>query len=486
MSDESRFSFLFHKYVSGSADEAERLEFMRLVDIEGMQQQLNTLVDAEMRTTYVAESLREEERTEILRNIYSVSMEQPAINAIDENALFTGSARHDGKATITRTAGNDGKAEDDGNPLRRSSSGFVLSKRIAVAAAVAFMAICIYFFNDHHVILNLFQDPGSARYANDIAPGKNSATLTLANGKIINLSDEQTGVVIDASSLKYSDGSVISDANPSSRTEGRDLSDDKDPSILRDDGQVNTLAVSTPRGGTYQVVLPDGTRVWLNAGSALKFPARFSGTERVVELTGEAYFEVATAYTTSAGSSSSTATSPSLRGRRTKQSFKVVSGNQELTVLGTHFNVNAYGDEGGVRTTLLEGSIKIASQAHNDQSGTNAVILKPGQQSILASNKQTLNKQTVDKQIKILEVDTEEAIAWKNGYFSFSDDKIQDIMQTISRWYDIEVSYEGNITTDGFNGKISRNKNISQVLKMLEDTKLVHFNVKGRRVIVRE
>ena len=438
---------MFHKYVNGNADEAEHMEFMSMVDSGDVQEQLNTLVDAEMRTAHVEERLTEQERQTILSNIYG--------NVVSDVKDISGTK----------------------DILQNHPKTYALWKRIAVAAAVAFIAICIYFFNDPHVILNLFQDPGSAQYANDIAPGKSTATLTLANGKTINLSDAQTSVVIDASSLKYSDGSVVrySSGTQSSGSLKGEQSTAGPVGVHSLPGD-EMLKVNTPRGGTYQVVLPDGTRVWLNAGSALKFPAKFSGTERVVELTGEAYFEVATSHTFSGESPSSSGNTPSLRGRRTKQSFKVISGNQELTVLGTHFNVNAYGDERSVKTTLMEGSIKIASQTRNDEIDRKEVILKPGQQSIVTAN----------KEIQVAEVNVEEAAAWKNGYFSFTDDKIQDIMQTISRWYDIEVSYDGNITKDGFNGKISRNKNISQVLKMLEDTKLVHFKVEGRRVIVRE
>ncbi len=368
---------------------------------------------------------------------------------------------------------------------------FKVHRWLATAAAVATITLGVWFYNNSHILRPAAdQNSGKSQYASDVAPGKNTATLTLADGTVINLSDAKTGVVIDASKITYSDNTVISNADPSSRTERSALSSGgKDPSA------VGMTSVSTPRGGTYQVILPDGTQVWLNSASSITFPTKFSGKERLVKLTGEAYFEVA---------------------KDKAHQFIVASGAQELAVLGTHFNVSSYEDEKATKTTLLEGSISVRhaefiSASRNrkaNMQGVNsrvgvlkqvqdddrfkqdddrfkqdgeAIILKPGQQSIL-----TNGKQTASEQIKVIEVDAVEATAWKNGYFSFTDENIQDIMQVIARWYDIEVRYEGNITKDGFNGKISRFKNISQVLKMLEDTKLVHFEVKGRRVTVKE
>ncbi len=187
--------------------------------------------------------------------------------------------------------------------------------------------------------------------------------------------------------------------------------------------------------------------VWLNAASSLKFPVKFAGKERVVELTGEAYFEVAP----EAG-----------------KPFIVETVNEKVLVLGTHFNINAYSDEPVAVTTLLEGSIKVQST----QTGK-ASILKPGQQSLLDAS-----------QFTIQAANLEEAVAWKNGYFRFNDERIADIMKKLERWYNIEVIYEGKPSEELFNGKISRFKDISQVLRMLEKTEGIHFKIQGRRVTV--
>ncbi|WP_426328739.1 FecR family protein [Pedobacter sp. R-06] len=268
---------------------------------------------------------------------------------------------------------------------------------------------------------------------NDIAPGGNNAILTLADGKKIVLSGAKNGNLAqlpDVRVIKTSDGNLSYQKTPSGQLS---------PSL------VNYNVVSTPLGGQYHLTLSDGTNAWLNAGSSIKYPTSFSGLERRVEITGEVYFEVA---------------------HNAAKPFRVVSAGQLVEVLGTHFNINAYADENNIRTTLIEGSVRI--------SGANQTkTIKPGEEAELSS-----------KGISIGRADTEEAIAWKNGYFRFNDENIESIMRKLSRWYGIEVSFQGSISQEGFNGKISRYKNISQALKMLEQTGAVHFEIKGRRVSV--
>lgn len=276
---------------------------------------------------------------------------------------------------------------------------------------------------------------------NDIAPGKNTATLTLADGKVIPLSDAKTGVVIDASKLSYNDGTAISTS-------------------VQDQGKAGSLlnAIATPRGGQYHVVLPDGTKVWLNAASSIKFPSNFTGVkQRRVELTGEAYFEVS-----------------KIAGDK-HIPFVVVSSNQQVEVLGTHFNINAYADEASSKTTLLEGAVQVSS-LNNDKSTfveNHSARLSPGQQA-------SLN----DRAIQIKTVNTEAAVAWKNNKFMFEGNNIQGIMRQISRWYDVDVVFKGNISQEAFAGKISRFKHLSEVLDLIELTGLVHFKVEGRRITV--
>ncbi|MEQ7800921.1 FecR family protein [Pedobacter sp. ASV1-7] len=262
-------------------------------------------------------------------------------------------------------------------------------------------------------------------YANTIAPGKNQASITLANGKTINLSDQKNGVIIDDLALTYNDGSKIQDGVAS--TEG-------------------VQTISTPKGGTYQVRLPDGTQVWLNAASSLTYNTSLNKVStRIVKLRGEAYFEVA---------------------KDKKRPFVVKTDQQQVEVLGTHFNVNAYEDESGTNTTLIEGLVKVVGKTGNK-------ILNPGQH--LFNNY---------KELKVGQANVEETMSWKNGYFRFNDEKIESVMRKLSRWYDIEVQYEGKPSDEEFNGKISMFNNLDKVLTMLEKTKSIHFKVEGRRVTV--
>lgn len=206
--------------------------------------------------------------------------------------------------------------------------------------------------------------------------------------------------------------------------------------------------VETPIGGEYSVTLADGTKVWMNAASSLKYPVQFSGNERVVELTGEAYFEVA---------------------KDPAKPFRVKSSGQTIEVLGTHFNVNAYANEGVIKTTLLEGRVKVLNK-------TGIQFLPPGQQSVMNFGG--------DGRIKVLtDTDTDEVTAWKEGYFQFNQADIHNVMRQLSRWYDIKVSYSPELTYKQFQGAIQRDLKFSQVLRILGKTKL-QFTVKGKEVMV--
>lgn len=308
-----------------------------------------------------------------------------------------------------------------------------LSAAVAAAAAAITLGVWLYYSSTTSRHAEFIS---ASRLANDIAPGKNTATLTLDNGKTILLSDSKTGVVIGKDKFVYNDGSEI-------------------PDQVRDDAgarhdKAEMFIVSTPRGGQYQVVLPDGTKVWLNAESKMSFPSQFIGRERKVLLTsGEAYFEVT---------------------RNKSMPFIVESEGansrpgQRLTVLGTHFNINNYADEGSTRTTLLEGSVKI----------NEATILKPGQQSVLTNNS-----------IEVKQIDPADILDWKNEEFVFNEQTITDIMRKVSRWYDVGIVFTQNIDTEQtFSGKVSRNKRISEVLKIMQSTGQVNFRIEGRTVYV--
>lgn len=268
---------------------------------------------------------------------------------------------------------------------------------------------------------------GNPSYANDIEPGKNTATLTLANGKTINLSDAKTGLVVGISKLTYADGSSVD-----SRTSLRG----------------GTLTAATPRGGTYQLTLPDGTKVWLNAASSIQFPANFARlAARKVSLSGEAYFEVA---------------------KDRAHPFVVTTNGQQVEVLGTHFNISSYPDELSTKTTLLEGHVKVSN-------GHVFKLLNPGQQAVLTKN-----------DLLVSNADRTKAIAWKEGNFIFNGENIRNIMPELARWYNIEVDYQGKVSTDLYYANISRNKKISEILASLEKAKGVHFKIEGRRVTVTE
>lgn len=394
----SEFSLLFRKYVDGVASHEERLAFLSLADQEEMQAELAQLVDAELRLRNTAYILDEEEQQEILNNIYSAARAKPV-------------------------------------KIRKMVS---LWPRIGVAAAaVAAIVFGVWFFNGERGVLKQVQD--DVTYKNDIAPGKNTATLTLANGKTIMLSDAKNGVIVGANNLTYNDGSKITARHPE----------------LVSGPPHSLIAATTPRGGTYQVILSDGTKVWLNADSKLEFPSQFNGKERKILLDGEAYFEVT---------------------KDKEHPFIVESRGQLVEVLGTHFNINAYEDEAAVKTTLLEGSVRVAIGGRHPDLRQDDVVLKPNQQA-----------QVSEKGIKVMDnADIEDITAWKNGYFKFGEN-LESIMAKVSRWYDVEVIYE--IRPDPnfvFNGEISRNKNLSQILDMLEYTGNVHFKIEGRKIVVKK
>ncbi|MBC8988209.1 FecR family protein [Pedobacter sp. N36a] len=267
-----------------------------------------------------------------------------------------------------------------------------------------------------------------------ITPGGNKARLTLSDGSIVDLDHIADGIVAKQAGLtikKDRDGQLIYTV----------VAGNQQPK----NGQIHYNSIETPMGGQYQVRLPDGTVVWLNASSSLKYPAQFTGTERKVMLSGEAYFEVS-----------------KMKGRP----FKVVTDKEVVEVYGTHFNVNAYEDEKVTRTTLLEGSVKV-------NHGNSSVLLKPGQQCGMENGA-----------FQIKTVKLKGIIDWKNGYFLFKEDKIYEIMRKLSRWYNIDLEYVGKLDDLNFSGKISRTKNLNEVLKVLALTGDVKFKVEGRRVTV--
>ena len=254
----------------------------------------------------------------------------------------------------------------------------------------------------------------------DIAPGGNKATLTLSNGKQIILTGAQKGKIATqgkTSISKTADGQVVYTAN---------VNEDSNSTLA-----YNTM--TTPKGGQYWVILPDGSKVLLNAASSLTYPIAFKGKERKVELTGEAYFEVV---------------------HNTSSPFRVIAMGQTVEDIGTHFNINAYNDEQIIRTTLLEGRIKVST-------GYQQAVLQPGQQSQINTNSERLNMRVIEH------ADEEEAMAWKNGLFELKGTSIQQVMCSAARWYDLNVIYEGEKPKLKLSGRISRNVNLSGLINIL-------------------
>ena len=303
-------------------------------------------------------------------------------------------------------------------------------KKWAVAASILMiLSVGAFFFvGKHRQITN-----STITLNQQIKPGSNKAFLVLANGTKIFLADAKNGKIAQQKGsqvIKTTDGQLMYNANPGTPT----------------DGPLQYNTIETPKGGQYQLLLPDGTRVWLNAASSLKYPVNFTSLkERKVELSGEAYFEVA---------------------HNKNMPFKVVTNKQLVEVLGTHFNLNAYPDELNTKTTLLEGAVKIIA-------GNKNTTLKPGQEADLTNT------------LKVSEVDPRDAIDWKNGFFRFDDDDLEIVMRQIARWYDVKIVYEDeSIKKESLVAVTTRFSNISILLKRIEQITDARFIIDGTTVRV--
>lgn len=302
--------------------------------------------------------------------------------------------------------------------------------RFVAAASVLFLvATAVLWYNQH--IKNRSLAHHHEQPLNDLLPGQDGAILTLADG---------SRLLVDSAG----NGTLATQGNTT---------------ITKDNGQLQYFAektaysgtlyntITTPKGRQFKLVLADGSKVWLNAASSIRFPTAFNARERKVETSGEVYFEVA-----------HNAAAP----------FKVSARGMEVTVLGTHFNINAYEDEATIKTTLLEGAVKL-------QSGNNSGFLKPGEQASIepSGNMRITN-----------EADLDEVVAWKNGNFQFTGQTIQSIMRQISRWYDVEIVYEGNISKETFSGIVSRNSNVSEVMKILAEGGIKFKIEEGKMILL--
>jgi ferric-dicitrate binding protein FerR (iron transport regulator) len=321
-------------------------------------------------------------------------------------------------------------------------------KYAAAAAAILLVSAGTWFYMGQQSNKELAQNGSSdATIKTAIMPGGNKATLTLADGKTIVLATAGNGMLTKqgATQINKIDGRLI--YNREQNDAHQDI-----------DNAYNT--VTTPRGGEYQVTLPDGSKVWLNAASSLRFPIVFAGNERLVELTGEAYFEV------------NPQTAATAANKATKKPFIVkltspTGASSEVQVLGTHFNVMAYEDEAAIKTTLLEGAVKVSS-------GNSSKTIKPGEQAML--NKGDISVKTVDG---------DDVVAWMNGFIPVGGTDLDFTMRQIGRWYDVQIEYEGNIPNVVFEGKLPRTASIIDVIKVLNANNIkARLDEKGRKIVV--
>lgn len=386
----SRLDFLFQRFLRREATAAEKEELMDLVADDHNEQQVNALLEDSWNThDFSGSPLTSEETEQLLKDINAAKEQPIRIAAIKNWYRYT-----------------------------------------VAASIIIFLTAGGYF-----LIHKKNEDRASKQPIAKVEKGLNKAILTLANGKKIDLSDAKSGNLVKEAGLKiYKD----KQGRLTYVAQGAADHDASQP--------ISYNTTETPRGGQWHLILADGTNVWLNAASSIHYPTRFTGGERDVELTGEAYFEVA---------------------KNKDMPFIVKTNNTTIKVLGTHFNVNTY-ESTNTKTTLLEGSI----QASNNSS---TILLKPGQQAITKSNTSA---------IQIKNVNTYESVAWRNGYFIFRNDNIVNIMNQLIRWYDIDVVYHGDVEQKKFDGTYSNSKDITELLNALEQTGTIHFKIAGRRVTV--
>lgn len=385
----NRFNYLFEQYFKGVATLEESNEFLNIVE------------------------------DDLNRDRVQELMEEYWKNVASDEVVFFSEDQRDRMFTAVFKASQ---------PVEIKNTYKLWLRLTGVAAAVALIVMGIYFFNYN----NKTKESQSTAYANDVDPGKVGATLTLANGKKISLKDASSGELANEEGIsirKTANGQVVYEIKKESGASDK----------------INTL--TTDKGETYTLILPDKSKVWLNAASSLTYSASLNEQGlRKVKLQGEAYFEIF---------------------KDKAHPFIVETDEQQIEVLGTHFNVNSYKDEPGIATTLIEGSVKISS-------GGIQRIIKPGDQAFNKSGS-----------ITVMRVNLESVMDWKNGDFYLDKVNFKVAMRKIARWYNVEVIYDASITDDmEAGGWVSRKSNLSSILKLIESSGLVRFKVEGSKVYV--
>lgn len=385
------FAYLFNKYFDKTATVEERDAFMQHLTTLESDEEINKLLEEAYNRNADQLEFLEPIKSKILNNIFKTEQEIAA--------------------------------PLDSVKVLKFYSGWI---KYAAAILLISLSLGLYFYQkqpqNFTVVSNI----------KDILPGGNRAILTLGNGKKVILEDAATGLLAEQGNIeirKAADGQIVYNIK----------GETGDASVI------NTI--ETQNGGQYQINLPDGTKVWLNAASSLKYPTSFASNERKVELSGEAYFEVA---------------------KNEKKPFKVKLNNDaEIKVLGTHFNINAYPEEQSINATLLEGSIAM-------KSGLKIEKIIPGQQA------QAFNNHRINV---VNDVNLSQVMAWKNGFFSVDAASLQDIMKQVEKWYDVKVIYKDNVQAE-FVAKLPRNVPLQELLGLLEYTKQVHFKLEGKTLYV--
>jgi ferric-dicitrate binding protein FerR (iron transport regulator) len=423
---------LFEKYLNGACSPAEWQELLTF--ISHIEENDTDTLSAPMLTLW------EKARNKELPSTASL-LEREKIyrTATQEESATTASSLTSSPSEIS--------TEEAGVPVVHRVH-FLKTSWFRYAAAVVLIAggaIAYVISSDSEKSQSLAND--NKHLKTDIAPGSEKAVLTLADGTKIVLDNAANGNVAEQGStkiIKLDNGQLA--YSPLQRQPG----DAKVGSGARGGllaGAVLYNTISTPRGGQYQITLPDGTKVWLNAASSIKFPTVFSGSTREVEMTGEAYMEIA---------------------RNSKQPFRVKANGTEIQVLGTSFNINAYSDEEAVKTTLVDGSVR---------------VLKDGKSAILKPSEQAIAGNLDNSPIQKITVQTDDILAWKNGYFQFDNASVLAVMRQIGRWYDLEIHYAGTVPDRLFKGKLQRSLPLSRILSLLEKGD-IHLKLQGKSLTV--
>jgi ferric-dicitrate binding protein FerR (iron transport regulator) len=416
-----RLDDLFFRYCEKKITDDEREELMAMLLSDDNREQINGLIDQFVRSDGRQHTLSDETADDILSSIFSAT----------------------GRSTVQELGSDDGtKQELSESGGTKRELGATRPMWVFKLAAASVVLLLVY--GGYRWINKEKPQPQVAVmqsvYGDDVPAGGNKASLTLADGQTYDLNTITEGnlSVQPGTTIDKSKGEVIYGKNGA------------------DSGAVAYNVLRTPLGGQYKIVLPDGSRAWLNAGSSLKYPTAFTGNKRNVEMTGEIYFEIEP---------------DKARPFLVRVAARNAKGkDMEITVLGTHFNISSYGDEPTMQTTLLEGSVRVKKDEVTK-------VLSPGQQARVTTGEA--------HDIAVKAVDTESVVAWKEGRFEFNGN-IREIMRQISRWYDLDVKYEGNVERKSFAGTISRKNNVSEVLKMLEMTGGIQFRIDDRKITVKD